>query len=381
MKNKIAFMINSLAGGGAERVVSTLLNELVDEYECYVILFENKIDYDLDHRVKVITIGHNYRAGLVNFLTLPFLAKSLASTVLKYKLPTVVSFLHRANYVNCLSSILSPHRIIISERIAASSLYQGKSLSSRISHYLIKKLYPKADVIISVSHAIKEELTIKYGIGNKHIVIYNPYHLSRIESLSLESVDIDMRNTIVTIGSLSKRKDHAGLLNALSLIENKALRLVLVGVGDQEQQLKKLATKLNIESRVIFAGFDRNPYKYLSKCSIFVSNSQSEGFPNVIAEALACGCPVVSTDCLSGPREILAPNTNYNVQLRSEMELALYGIIVPINSPVILAQAIDMMCVEQVNEQYRIKSKSRAADFNLVHITSQYIDIIMSDNN
>ncbi len=376
MENKrIVFLINSLDGGGAERVVSTLLNNLVDDYDCYLILLEDKISYELDSRIKIIILNNSSsRNGLIKFLSLPLLGYKLSKIIKEYNFSQVISFLYRSNYINILAKYLSKQKVIISERIAPSSMYADNSPSSKISKYLIKTLYNKADLIIPVSKAIKNDLETNFNIKTKQIVIYNPYDIDNIIKLSQEkiNIEIDKENSIITVGSLGKRKNHSLLINAFSKVE-KNLKLYILGVGGEEQNLKNLTINLGIQDRVIFLGFDNNPYKYLSKCSTFVLSSNSEGFPNVLAEAMICGCSVISTDCLSGPREILAPSSDIALQLKDTIEEEEFGILTPINNENKMIEAIHVM---RSSDKYSHKAKERVVDFKIEQIIKEYKDVI-----
>jgi len=377
---KIVFLINSLDGGGAERVVSTLLNNFVNEYECYLILMENEISYKLDNKVKIINLNENSNiSGIKKLIRLPIIAYKLSKIIKQYNFTQVISFLHRANYVNSLSKIFSNHKVIISERIASSSLYSDSSMTSKISRFLIRSLYNKADLIISVSKAIKYDLEQNFNITTKQIVIYNPYNIEHINNLTKEKINIEINKekSIITVGSLQKRKNHSMLIKAFSKIEDKEYRLYILGIGTEEENLKLLVKNLKIKDRVVFLGFDNNPYKYLAKCSVFVLSSNSEGFPNVLAEAMVCGCSVISTDCLSGPREILAPCSNENKRLFDNIELAEYGILTAINNEKLLIKAFDLLLNnENLLNKYSIKAKERSLDFTIKNIVNEYKKVI-----
>lgn len=378
--NKIVILINSLDGGGAERVVSTLLNNFVENYECYLILMENKISYELDKRINIIYLGEkSNQSGIIKLLRLPIIGYKLAKIVKKYGFRTVLSFLHRANYVNVLGNLFSNHYTIISERIASSSLYNDNSITSKISNLFINKLYNKSDLIISVSKAIKEDLKTNYKIKSEQIVIYNPYDIGKIRKLSNENINIniDKNNSIITVGSLSKRKNHQMLIKAFSKIKVDGIKLYILGKGEEESNLKNLVKKLEIEERVIFLGFDNNPYKYVSKCSIFVMSSNSEGFPNVLAEAMICGCSIISTDCLSGPREILAPNSNVSFQLLDEIEKGDYGLLTPINNQEKMKESLELLINDNsLKKKYLNKIDERINDFMIEKIVNEYETIL-----
>ncbi len=239
MKNKkVTILINSLDGGGAERVVITLLNNLVEKYECHLILMENKISYEIDKRINIISLDEKInQCGIVKLIRLPIIAYKLSKIIKKYKFSQVNSFLYRANYVNILAKYLSKHKCIISERIAPSSMYEDNSLSSTISKFLIRNLYNKADKIIPVSKAIENDLVKEFSINVKQNVIYNPYDIKKIQELA-NFYEINREKSIVTVGSLGKRKNHNLLINAFSKIDDKEYKLFILGKGEEEINLR-----------------------------------------------------------------------------------------------------------------------------------------------
>lgn len=376
---KIVILINSLGGGGAERVVSTLLNELCFEYECYLILLENNIDYLLDNRINVICLNEDVNlSGIKKLIRLPFLAFKLAKIIKKFGFNQVTSFLYRANYINILSSFFAKHRVVISERIAPSAMYRNHSLEDMISKILLKTLYKKADLIISVSKAIEFDLIENFNIGVKQVVIYNPYDIESINNKANEKVGVGIdKKSIIAVGTLCDRKNQQLILRSFARIADNDYVLYLLGKGENEDKLKVLARELGIAKRVVFLGFDNNPYKYLSKCSIFILGSNAEGFPNVLAEAMVCGCAVISTDCLSGPREILAPKSDIKFELRDDIELAEFGVLVPVQDEVNLTKAIEVVIGDnELRGKYRQVAKERANDFNIDGIIKRYKEVI-----
>jgi len=381
-KMKIVFLINSLDGGGAERVVSTLLNNLVAKYECYLILMENNISYELDSRINILSLNEDPDiSGIKKFIRLPMIAYKLSRIISKYNFTQIVSFMYRSNYINILAKYFTKHKVIISERIAPTSMYDDSAMSSKISRFLIRNLYNNADLIISVSKAIQNDLIDNFNIKISQIVIYNPYDIKNINELSHENIDvkIDKEKSIITVGSLNKRKNQSMIIKAFKTC-SKTHKLYILGVGEEEKTLKDLAKELNIEDRVIFLGFDNNPYKYLSKCDIFVLSSNSEGFPNVLVEAMICGCSVISTDCLSGPREILSPSSDIKYQLTNSLDKVEYGLLTPINNENILKEALELMINnDKLRDNYSEKSKQRANDFKIEKIIKQYKDAICAE--
>ena len=147
------------------------------------------------------------------------------------------------------------------------------------------------------------------------------------------------------------------------------------------QILKKFRIEnLELTDKVYLLGKKENPFAYISKADCFVFASNHEGFPNVLVEALACGLPIISTDCQSGPREILAPDRDVNFQLKEEIELAEYGILTPIKNLDKLQEAMNLMINnESLRKKYQDKAKQRANDFRIDKIIKQYEEIICAE--
>ena len=148
----------------------------------------------------------------------------------------------------------------------------------------------------------------------------------------------------------------------------------MVGGGALENELTQQVKKLQIESRVIFTGFQTNPYKYISAANCFVLSSFVEGFPNVLLEALACGKPIISTDCLSGPRELLAPDTSINQKVTNKVEQAKYGLLTKVNDVNQLAEAMELIYKDaNLQKEYVNKARSRAKEFDVNEIKKLFI--------
>ena len=170
----------------------------------------------------------------------------------------------------------------------------------------------KADVIVTVSHAIREIFHKKFG-EEKVRVIHNPHDLRRIQNLAMEPVlhpwfvqkDLPI---VMGMGRLSRQKNFALLVEAVCALNRNGacpVRLVLFGEGPDRKRLMRLIRKSGQEERIQLMGWTANPFSYLSRADLFVLCSNWEGLPNTLIEAMACGVPVISTDCQSGPREII----------------------------------------------------------------------------
>ena len=371
---KIAIFINSLESGGAERVVSNLLNNWIEKYDCYLILIHNYKFYELDKRVKIISLEEPKElSGFVKLLRLPILAYKLSKIIQENKFDKVISFLTRANYINVLSNIFIKHQTIINERAMPSLQYQY-GLNGKINRFLIKSLYPKADLCLSNSYGNMMDLKNNFKVTNLDY-INNPFNLEIIEIMSKHKIEIEKKRfTFITVGRLDHGKNHRLIIDAIKDIDAD---LWIIGDGELREELQNYIKELNFNDKVYLLGKKENPFAYISKADYFVFASNHEGFPNVLIEALACGLPIISTDCQSGPREILALNSDVSFQLKDKIELAEYGVLAPIKNVGKLKEAMDLMINdEQIRTNYKEKAKQRANDFRIDKIIKQYEEII-----
>jgi glycosyltransferase involved in cell wall biosynthesis len=198
---------------------------------------------------------------------------------------------------------------------------------------LAKMLYPKAHAVIAVSQGVSRELQETMNIpGNKIHVIFNPVVSAHLKVKSQAAVDEPWFEPgssplILGVGRLDPEKDFATLIRAFARVRQKTTaRLLILGEGPEREFLERLAHDLGISSEISMPGFVNNPLPYMSKASTLALTSWFEGLPNVLIEALACGTPVVATDCPTGPREIL--------------ENGKYGRLVPVGDSEALADAL-----------------------------------------
>ncbi|EFU70277.1 glycosyltransferase [Aliarcobacter butzleri JV22] len=371
---KIVILINSLESGGAERVVSNLLNDFVDRYDCYLILIHKNIFYTLDSRVKILNLNEQKNLlGIKKFLRLPILAYKLSKLIKEYKFDQVISFLSRSNYINILSNILIKHETIINER-AMPSLQYEYGINGKINKILIKTLYPRACLCLSNSYGNMMDLKNNFNVV-KIEYIHNLFDIETIEALSKKDIEFQKKRfTFVTVGRLDSGKNHKLLIEA---VKDFNADLWIIGDGELKEGLQKYINELNLNDKVYLLGKKENPFSFLSKADCFVFSSNYEGFPNVLVEALACGLPIISTDCQSGPREILAPTSNISFQLNDKIEFAEYGILVPIKNVEKLKEAMNLLINDKnLRKEYEEKGNFRANHFRIKKIIKQYERIL-----
>ena len=371
-KKQIAFFINSMSGGGAEKVVQLLTEQLIKDKESDIILIllENKITYQLPKNIKIIHLFSHLDNCLQKFIGLLYGSIKLKSIIKRYKVQIIISSLERSNFINVITKFIgSPHKAIISEHTNPEYTYGGRTLKNSIVIFLLKLLYSKADRIIAVSNGVKKTLIKVFKIDEGKIqVIYNPCDINKIKKLSMEKVEYPWFNEkmpiIITMGRLIESKGHGKLIQTFAEIKKQIpSRLVIIGEGNLRKQLERLTVKFGVEKDIAFLGWQENPYKYMSKSNLFVLSSNSESFGIVLVEAMACGVPVVSFDCESGPREILDNGE--------------YGILVPVGDIEGLSEAvINILKNNDLREKIIQRAKKRVHIFNTKDIAKEYMKCI-----
>ena len=259
-------------------------------------------------------------------------------------------------------------RVVISERSTMSTVIkQSKKWRWRFALPLIRNMYPKADLMVTVSRGVAEDLSCSTGLPLSHMItIYNPLLTKHIQAQSILPVSHPWFHhsevpIILAVGRLVPAKDFPTLLKAFAFIRTQGpARLVILGEGRERIELEKLADELGIASDFSLPGFIDNPYAFMSRATVFVLSSILEGLPNVLIEALACGCPVVSTNCRSGPQEIL--------------DNGVYGPLVQVGDDKALAEAI-LHTIDHPPNAERLQS--RAAEFDIHTIAEQYLHALL----
>jgi len=365
-QEKVAFFLPSLEGGGAERVVVNLIKEFVKrEIKVELVLANTSGPYliEVSQGVKVFDL----KSARVLF-ALPKLIKYLKTE----KPDILVSSLSHANIIAILANKLAKTRVRILVRedttLSLSSV-DSVSFKTKIMPLLMKIFYRWADLIIAVSKGVKDDLVSFAKLPSHKIeVIYNPVITPELFTKAKESVDHPWFSPnsvpiILGAGRLTKAKDFPTLLKAFALVRKEIdSRLVILGEGEERKNLEKLAKELGIEGYLWMPGFVDNPYKYMSKASVFVLSSIYEGLPTVLIEALALGCQVVSTDCKSGPREILDDGKS--------------GKLVPAGNYKELAHAIKEILTYNIH--YNI-DKSTLEKYTLRYSSEEYLKLIFGE--
>lgn len=355
---KLAIFLPTLMGGGAEKVMVTLANEFIERgVDVDLVLAKAEGPYlsEINQRIRVVDLNSK-RQFFCLIPLLKYLRKERPSVML--------SALSTANIVAVVARLLSrtSFRLVISERAVSSiALKDNRSYQSRVLPFLMRIAYPMADAVIAVAHGVADDLIQNFNVNPVRVkVVYNPVVTAELLDLSKnrfehESFDGPDISVVLSVGRLTSQKNFNLLIRAFAELTNKRnLCLVILGEGELRQDLEGLAKELGIASKVYFPGFVLNPFMWMRRASVFVLSSDYEGLPGALIQAMACGTPVVSTNCPSGPSEIL--------------EDGKWGRLVAVNDSKALSKAI----METLKEKTPPDVKLRAQYFDVKHGADGY---------
>ncbi len=362
---RVAIFVPSLQGGGAERMMVRLANGFADKgiaIDLVVARAEGPCLDEVSPQVRVVDLGRTR-----------VLASVLALVCyLRRERPLgMLSALNHANVVAILARWIArtPTRLVVSERATLSLMQQtAQSLRSRLMPTLMRLTYPRADAIVAVSKGVADDLAHSIGLPRAKVrVIYNPVVT---QALLASSRDRPVHPwfaegappVVLAAGRLEAEKDFECLIRAFSLLHGaRAARLMIVGEGSQRSALERLVTELGLSADVELPGFIAEPYPYMGHAALFVLSSRTEGLPGALIEAMACGTPVVSTDCPSGPAEIL--------------ENGRWGRLVPVGDFETLAVAM----AATLDGQEHPSVEHRALDFGVDRAVAGYLEALGVD--
>lgn len=361
---KIAFLLPNLIGGGAERVAVNLANTFISRgFNVDIVLCNAHGDLlsQLNRHINVVDLSSPRLRHIFSPL-LRYLKTERPDALLASMWPLTLLA------VTAFKCARLPGRVVVSDHTTFSQAPLLKRKSTRMFFKSsLPMIYPFADARLAVSKGVADDLSVLGRLNRKSIsVIYNP--VSSHKQLFSEKQNQEAWNgfsgkKIVAVGALKWAKDYPSLLQAFALLlQKEQAMLSIVGQGDLLSELETLANQLGIEKYVNFVGFSDMPYAWMASADLLVLSSHYEGFGNVLVEAMSVGTPVISTDCKSGPREILCDGK--------------YGNLVPVGDVDALAQAM-LQALEEEHDTEALKR--RAADFAVDKIAEQYLDVMFPE--
>ncbi|MFD1448975.1 glycosyltransferase [Oceanobacillus profundus] len=369
-KKRVLFFIYQMGGGGAARTLLNIINN-IDRSKFIPILvtlqYDGSYEKYLDQDVKFIKL----KTKRLRSAVLP-----LAKVIREEKAAIVFSTIPNYNTIAILGNLLS---FSGAKNIVREAAFLGGSPAADFKLRLYGLLYKLSSRVIALSHGVKENIVKRYKVKREKInVIYNPVDIERIRinmkegilPQEHETIFTGSEKVIITAGRLVQDKDQQTLIKAVADVSRRLdVKLVILGEGELEDELKRLADRMDVADKVFFLGFQQNPYVYFAHADVFVLSSKREGFGHVLSEALATGTPVVSTKAYPGAEEVLNDGE--------------YGLMCEIGNAEQLAEKIYETLTWTVNrrEQAIQKGLERVNTFRAQTIVKQYEDVFMKTLN
>jgi len=395
--NRIAILLPSLEGGGAERSMLNLANAFLGRSrDVDLVLCRAKGAY-LDNVPDELTVVEleatagipaRLLAAMANVRDLwvtvkpVLLAKKNAPEIarlhalrryIRNRRPDII--LSALTYANLIAiwaantkGVETP--VVVSERNALSTQCSTPANQRkwrwRYLPDLVNRFYPSADAVVSVSEQVADDLSVAAGLDRQHVTtIYNPVVDDALRRRAEEPLEHEWFApgaipVVLGAGRLVEQKDFSTLIRAFArLREGREARLVILGEGKQRHSLEGLAGELGVRDDVLLPGFVENPFRYMARASVFVLSSRYEGLPGVLIQALACGCPVISTNCPGGSAEILANGK--------------YGPLVDVGDVAAMAEAIELQLDYPTARDLLL---GRAEDFSVERAADRYLELL-----
>lgn len=361
----LIFLIPSLSGGGAERVASNLLPYISRHFDVTLALLENRLTYPVPENVRLETFSGPLESQTAHISRIPYHVFSLARLVRKYNTRIVLSFMEQANMLNLLTAFITHHKTVISQRVVPKRQYTNKGILGRLILKASLLLYPKADQVEAVSEGIRNTLISDYGLDHGKLnVIPNPVNIENLSHQAKAPLPPNIPDKfLLHVGRMNlAHKGQDVLLKAFHLLRRKYtdLALVFVGDGPDRDRIIRQIDSLSLNDATILTGWQDNVACFMARARVFILSSRYEGWPNVLVEAMACGCPVVATDCDTGPREILGDNE--------------HGLLVNVNDYEAMALETEKLLFDpEMRNEYAERGLKRAVHFQTEKIAARYI--------
>ncbi len=368
MKSEIAIFLPTLGGGGAERNMVNLSRGLADLGVSVSLLVANAIG---DFRGEV-----SEKVDLVDFKKTNTIKAfpDLLAFLDNHSPHVLLSTMNHANLVaiGAVHASTSNTKVVVREANTLSKTKEAaRSFKGKLIPQLVQAFYPTADHIIAPSEGVRCDLISNFTLEASQVsTIANPVVDEKLFSLLSEEPEGDYFSgdlpVILGVGSFSEQKDFPNLIRAYAKVrQERNCRLVILGRGPLKSSYLELIKDLNLDE-VYFPGFVSNPFAFMSRAKVFVLSSKWEGLPNVPIQALASGCLVVSTDCPSGPSEILNDPR--------------FGSLVKTEDSHALAQGI-LNALDSDSNRYREARLGRAMDYSVASISAKYLALFRSLQN
>lgn len=370
---RICFLINSMEGGGAERAMANLLHHLLPRLPGraveLVLLDDRPVVQDLPAGLRVVTLAGGGRIGGA--------AWALWRHWRSAPPQVCISYLARANVLNCWLALRFGHRAIISERVQTSA-HLARARGAAVLRRITAMSYRRAAVVVAVSRGVAADLEANFAVPAARIeVIGNPIDAAALAALAAQPPVLPPGfglpgRYLLAVGRLVANKNFPMLLEAYALASPEA-ELVILGEGPERAALRAQIGRLGLAGRVHLPGFLPNPYPVMAEAEALVSCSNAEGFPNTLIEAMTLGLAVVATDCPSGPGEVLRGAARPGL---APQESAQDGVLLPCNDVPALVAALQFLADPACRADLAARARARARDFGTEEVVRRYLGLI-----
>lgn len=395
-KKKINFVIPTLSGGGAERVVSTHLKMFQPFADTILTVYDPKtLGYEATGIIESLDLRHQF--GPFTRLKNEFIGRRrLRAITHKHHVDVTISHLDDPCIMNVKKRTHEKTICVIHvfESARFTSRKGVKNFFRKYKQYwLMQRIYAKADLLVTVSKEIQRDLVDTFKLPKEKIrTIANPIDFETLRAVATtyqKSDKNDQGPTLITIGRLHHQKGQWHLIRIFKevLKQHPKAELQILGQGELEEELKHLVSTLGLETSVTFLGFQENPYQYLCSADCFCFTSLYEGFGMVLLESMALGLPVVSVDCPTGPNELLNPG-----QMKRKTDEVLWttcGVLTPAMSGLklgdkpldqaeetFLSTILEVLSNHQMRETLKQGGIFRAQDFSMESIAQLWRDLM-----
>jgi GalNAc-alpha-(1->4)-GalNAc-alpha-(1->3)-diNAcBac-PP-undecaprenol alpha-1,4-N-acetyl-D-galactosaminyltransferase len=354
-RKKILLINNGLAPGGIERASVTLANYFASKgyIISIVALYKREHFFQISPNISFFEPLFSRESTNRNFYVLKMMIY-LRRTIKKIRPDAILAFGEWTNPFIVITSLGLKIPVYLSDRMSPELRL------TKVHRILKKTFYKRATGIIAQTNYAKKTIQEKTGAKNIR-VISNPINI-------IGMVDCQKKNRIITVGRLSKEKGHKVLIEAFSKINNKTWKLSIIGDGEEKEKLFKLAQELGISDQVIFHGYQRDFSLLLSESQVFVLPSLSEGFPNALLEAMAVPLACISSDCVSGPRDIISNGVN--------------GLLVEPGNVTELVHAINRLTEDsELRERLAREAYLVRENYSFDIITQEFLEFLFQNGN
>jgi N-acetylgalactosamine-N,N'-diacetylbacillosaminyl-diphospho-undecaprenol 4-alpha-N-acetylgalactosaminyltransferase len=345
---KIILIVPSLIRGGTERVVSILSKRLSENYKVYVVIYHDPIEYEIGGElINLETPTGSFWRKIKNTFNRVVKLKRL---IRKISPDFIVSFMGNLQPILTFEPVIvsihnNPDFFPLQEKLCLNTIYK----------------LPNVKKIITCSFGIEKKLRCNYNLKNTK-TIYNPLNLDYIakELLAPKPFEFDY---ILAIGRLNRQKGFDILIRSFAKSDLKnRIKLVILGEGEERKNLEELIAELKLKNQVLLFGKVDNPFIYMKYAKFFILSSRYEGLPMVLLEALACGTPVITTDCETGPTDIVEDREN--------------GLLVPVKDENALKSAMEELFYDQkLYEKIKANTRKSVGRFSVKNIVQEWLKL------